>query len=370
MMEKDTVIKAVALLSGGLDSQLAVRIVQEQGIEVHAFNYVSCFSENTSLRRRREAHPGRRAAQQLGVPLKVTHVSKKLLEIVKNPRHGYGKNMNPCVDCRILTLTMAKEYMKEIRASFLITGEVLGQRPMSQRRDAMRLIDSEAGVVGLVLRPLSAKHLAMTVPEREGWVDREKLLAIQGRSRKEQLRLAELYGIREYTTPAGGCLLTSEGFARKVRDLIAHKNADINDVLLLKVGRHFRLPHGGKAVVGRDKEENLLILRLARKGDVIFRPRGDLPAPTALLRDSRFPAEADRASGAGGTSGRSSGIVGGEAKAAREEIAITADLCVSHSKLRTEASVPFEYYRCEEPSEIEVVQARAMPREEIDSLRI
>jgi len=274
--------------------------------------------------------------------LKVVEISKELIEVVKKPKHGYGKNMNPCIDCRILTFRKAKQYMKEIGASFLITGEVLGQRPMSQRRDALRLIDREADVQGLVLRPLSAKHLAMTIPEREGWVDREKLFSITGRSRKEQIRLAESYDIREYPSAAGGCLLTYKGFADKVRDLLAHKDADMNDMVLLKVGRHFRLPHGGKAVVGRNKEENRVILTLAGNGDIIFGPQDNLPAPTALLRDSNR----------------------------EEEIAITADLCISHSRLRTEPFIPIQCYRYEAPSEVRIIRARAMPREEIDSLRI
>jgi len=334
------VVKAVGLLSGGLDSRLAIKLAQEQGIEVYAILYVSCFHGRSSPDSGRSE--GHRAAQQLGVPLKVVAISEQLIEIVKNPKHGYGKNMNPCVDCRILTLRLAKEYMEQIGASFIITGEVLGQRPMSQRRDAMRLIDREAGVEGLVLRPLSAKRLPMTIPEREGWVDRERLLSICGRSRKDQIRLAELYAISDYPSAAGGCLLTSEGFANKVRDLIAHKDADTNDVLLLHVGRHFRLPHGGKAVVGKDKGENRRILSLAREGDIIFRPHGNLPAPTALLRDS----DSD------------------------DEIAITADLCVSHSRLRTEPCVPIECYRCESPCEVRIINAKAIARDTIDSLRV
>ncbi len=340
MTQNNSGVKAVALLSGGLDSRLAVKLVQEQGIEVHAVNYITCFC--TCTPRGSCKSEARKACKEADVPLKVVPTSKEFLEVVKNPKHGYGRNMNPCIDCRILMFRMAKEYMKEIGASFLVTGEVLGQRPMSQRRDAMRLIDREAGVEGLVLRPLSAKHLPMTVAEREGWVDREKLLSIKGRSRKDQMVLAESYDIRDYPCAAGGCLLTYEGFANKVRDLLSHKDADLNDVALLKVGRHFRLPHGGKAVVGKNKEENLRILNLSRKGDVIFRPQGSLPVPTALLRDSN----------------------------SEEEIGMTADLCISHSKLRTEPYVEIEWHRYETPSEKKIVNARAMPREKVDSLRI
>jgi len=343
------VVKAIALLSGGLDSRLAIKVVKEQGVEVHAVNYVTCFCTCTS--RGSCKSEARHACEQLDVPLKVFATSKEFIEVVKHPRHGYGKNMNPCIDCRILMFRLAKGYMKEVGASFLITGEVLGQRPMSQRRDAMQLIDREAGVEGLVLRPLSAKHLPMTLPEREGWVDRERLLSIKGRSRKEQISMAESYGIKDYPCAGGGCLLTNEGFADKVRDLLAHKDADLNDMVLLKVGRHFRLPHRGKAVVGRDKDENLRILNLAREGDVIFRPHGKLPLPTALLRDSD-------------SGGRET------AWADEEEIAMTADLCVSHSKLRTQPFVEIECHRYESPSETRIVRAKAIPREIVDSLRI
>ncbi len=332
--------KAVALLSGGLDSRLAIRLMQDQGIEVYAVHFKSCFNTfSTAGHGKPEAE---KAAEQLGVPLKIIPITKRLFDIVKKPRHGYGKHMNPCIDCRILTLGLAKEYMKKIGASFIITGEVLGQRPMSQRRDAMRRIDREAEVVGMVLRPLCAKHLPMTISEREGWVDREKLLSISGRSRREQMRLAEHYGIGDYPASAGGCRLTFEGYADKVRDLMAHKDADVNDLLLLGVGRHFRLPGGGKAVVGKNEVENRRILNLARKGDILFRPPDHLPAPTALLRDSD----------------------------SKGDIALTADLCISHSKLRTEPFIPILCFRHEAPSEVEVFKAKAIPRETINSLRI
>lgn len=340
MTQQPEKVKAVALLSGGLDSRLAIKVVQEQGIDVFAANYLTCFSTSTA---KGGCKPEtRRASEELGVPLKVFPMTREFLEILKNPKHGYGRNMNPCVDCRILMFRKAKEYMEEIGASFLVTGEVLGQRPMSQRRDAMRLIDREAGVQGLVLRPLCAKHLPTTFPETEGWVDRESLLAISGRSRKEQLRLAESYNMQDYACGAGGCLLTNEGFANKVRDLLAHKDADINDAALLKVGRHFRLPGGGKAVVGKDKDQNLRLLNLARAGDRIFRPHDHLPLPTALLRDSD----------------------------SEDDATLTADLCISHSRLRTEPFILIETYNYETPSQIKVIKAKAILRERIDSLRI
>jgi tRNA U34 2-thiouridine synthase MnmA/TrmU len=181
-------------------------------------------------------------------------------------------------------LQKAKAYMEESGASFIVTGEVLGQRPMSQRRDAMRLIEKEAGLEGFILRPLSAKFLPVTVPEKEGWIDREKLLKIQGRSRKPQIDLAEQYGIHDYPCPAGGCLLTDPGFAKRIKDLMDH-NIDFstNDVHLLKIGRHFRFSDGVKLVVGRNEEENQKIQTFAQGEDVLLKV-SSLPGPLSLLR--------------------------------------------------------------------------------------
>lgn len=222
--------------------------------------------------------------ETLGIPLKVFNVSEEYLDVVKHPKHGYGSNMNPCIDCRIFMLKKTKAYMEESGAAFVVTGEVLGQRPMSQRRDAMRLIEKEAGLAGLILRPLSAHFLPITLPEREGWVDREKLLNIQGRSRKPQIRLAEQFDIRDYPCPAGGCLLTDPGFGRRMRDLMDHNpDFSLNDVHLLKSGRHFRLSPKVKLVVGRNEEDNQKIETFSQAGDVLFKTIG-YPGPVSLLR--------------------------------------------------------------------------------------
>ncbi|MCJ7704102.1 MAG: thiamine biosynthesis protein, partial [Desulfobacterales bacterium] len=175
-------MKAIALLSGGLDSTLAARLVLDQGIELEALNFMTVFC--TCTNKGATCLASQKAVETLGIPLRVFNVSEEYLNVVRNPKHGYGSNMNPCIDCRIFMLKKAKVYMEESGASFIVTGEVLGQRPMSQRRDAMRLIEKEAGLEGLILRPLSAQFLPVTLPEREGWIDREKLLNIQGRSRK------------------------------------------------------------------------------------------------------------------------------------------------------------------------------------------
>src|SRR4030066_1324323 len=189
-------MKAIALLSGGLDSTLAARVIMEQGVELEALNFMTVFC--TCTNRGATCLASQKAVETLGIPLRVFNVSEEYLNVVRNPKHGYGSNMNPCIDCRIFMLKKAKVYMEESGGSFIITGEVLGQRPMSQRRDAMRLIEKEAGLEGLILRPLSAQFLPITLPEREGGIDRDKLLNIQGRSRKPQIKLAEQFGIQDY----------------------------------------------------------------------------------------------------------------------------------------------------------------------------
>jgi len=275
-------IKALALLSGGLDSTLAVKVMLEQGIEVEAINFVTVFCNCTT--KKMGCSAGKQAASTLGIKLKTVNTSREFLEIVKNPKHGYGRNLNPCIDCRIFMLKKAKNYMAETGASFLITGEVLGERPMSQRRDAMRIIERESGLEGLILRPLSAKLFPPTIPEKEGWVDREKLLSIQGRSRKPQIELAAHFGINDYPCPAGGCLLTDPGFTQRMKDLMKyHPDFDLNDVHLLKTGRHLRLLPELKAVVGRNEHENEQILTFAQEKDMIFHLI-DLPGPVTLLR--------------------------------------------------------------------------------------
>ena len=259
--------KALALLSGGLDSTLAIKLLLDQGVEVVALNFISPFCQcNSKTGCQLEA---RKVVDKFGIDLKVIGLSKEYLEMVKNPVHGYGKNMNPCIDCRILMLKKTKEYMKEIDASFIITGEVLGQRPMSQRRDAMRVIEKEAGMEGLILRPLSARLLPPTIPEIEGIVDRERLLAFSGRSRKPQMALAKNLQINEYPCAAGGCLLTDPEFAGRMRDLLKFTpEPTMNDIQLLKIGRHFRLSDTLKIIVGRNEEENKRLLVLAKEKDI------------------------------------------------------------------------------------------------------
>ena len=275
-------MKAVALLSGGLDSTLAAKVILEQGIELEALNFLTVFCNCTH--RGETCLASKKAVEELGIPLKVVNVSEEYLEVVKHPKHGYGRNMNPCIDCRIFMLKKAKEYMGTTGASFIITGEVLGQRPMSQRKDAMRLIEKEVDLDGLILRPLSAKFLPASLPEEKGWVDRQKLLNISGRSRKPQIKLAEQYGIRDYPCPAGGCLLTDPNFAKRMRDLMVHKpHFTLNDVHLLKIGRHFRFSTDLKLVVGRHEDDNQKLQTFAQEKDVLMKVHR-YAGPLSLLR--------------------------------------------------------------------------------------
>ncbi|RNC72225.1 MAG: hypothetical protein ED859_02495 [Desulfuromonadales bacterium] len=263
--------KALALLSGGLDSTLAVKVMLDQGIEVEALNFTSPFCTCTSKNAGCKSEAVR-VAEEFGIPIKVMHKGAEYLEVVRNPRHGYGKGMNPCIDCRIFLLRKAKEYMAESGAQFVITGEVLGQRPMSQRRHTLQIIERESGLEGLLLRPLSAKHFEPTIPEQEGWVDREKLLAIQGRSRKEQMLLAEELDVKNYPCPAGGCLLTEVSFVSKVRDVFDHSDQlNLRDFRLLKTARHFRLGSRTKALIGRNEAENDLLSHSIQPGEASLR---------------------------------------------------------------------------------------------------
>ncbi|MBU1888270.1 MAG: hypothetical protein KKB46_03655 [Candidatus Omnitrophica bacterium] len=273
--------KAVALFSGGLDSMLAIKLMLEQRIEVHALNFLTVFCTCTS---KGCMHQATKAAKELGVPLKVMNITMEYMEIVKNPKYGRGRNMNPCIDCRVFTFIKAREYMAEIGASFVITGEVLGQRPMSQRRQAMEIIERESGLEGLIVRPLSANLFEPTMPEKMGIVDRAKLLDIQGRQRERQFKLAEKLGVNDYPCPAGGCLLTDKGFSNRLKDLFKYRaDYELSDLHLLKTGRQFRISESAKLIVGRDEKENKALLNFAEPGDHIF-DVVDIPSPVGLAR--------------------------------------------------------------------------------------
>jgi tRNA U34 2-thiouridine synthase MnmA/TrmU len=263
---EDKKIRAIALLSGGLDSTLAISVMLDLGVDVEALNFTTIFCNCTSSRKEQGCgNEARRVSKLLGVELKVFNAMPEYMEVVKHPKHGRGSSMNPCIDCRIFMFKKAKQYMKQTGADFIITGEVLGQRPMSQHRQSIQLIERESGLEGMVVRPLSAKLLSPSIPEEEGLIDREQLLAISGRSRKPQMQLASDKGISDYACPAGGCLLTDKSFGRRLKDLLdLEPDADVAAVKLLKYGRHFRLPNGTKIIVGRDKAENDMLERLGR----------------------------------------------------------------------------------------------------------
>jgi hypothetical protein len=288
--------KALALLSGGLDSTLAVKVMLEQGIDVEALNFTSPFCTCTGKNAGCKSEAVR-VAEELDIPIKVMNKGPEYLAIVKKPKHGYGSGMNPCIDCRIFLLRKAKDYLAESGADFIITGEVLGQRPMSQRRDSMRLIERESGLEGLLLRPLSAKHFAPTIPELEGWVDREKLLAISGRSRKEQMRLADELDVKNYPCPAGGCLLTEPSFVSKIRDVFDHADEPApRDFRLLKLGRHFRIGPRTKVIIGRNEAENLCLEKAALPGEKLMRWL-DGSSPLGVVTGTVSPALLDTAAG-------------------------------------------------------------------------
>jgi len=275
--------KAISLVSGGLDSTLATKVVLDQGIEVIAANFISpfcrCDRKPSGCR-----HEAKFVADELGIPVRIVNVTKDFLEVLKSPKHGYGSHMNPCIDCRILMLKKAREMMKKEGASFLITGEVVGQRPMSQRSQTMRLIEKEAGVAGLVLRPLSAKLLEPTIPEEKGWVDRNKLLDISGRSRKAQFALAENFHIKDYPCPAGGCLLTDPAFSKRVRDLVDHNELNMENVSLLSHGRYFRISAKAKLIVGKNEHDNNLLEASFKEDDIFLSPQESMPGASALGR--------------------------------------------------------------------------------------
>jgi len=274
--------KVVALLSGGLDSQLAVKMMQKQGFEVSAVAIKTPFCDFDCGRGC--GFEIRERADTLGVDLKTVYLGDEYIEMLKNPKHGFGSGMNPCIDCRTMMFKAAKKHMEEIGAEFIISGEVLGQRPMSQHGPALRTIEKESDLKGKIVRPLSAALLAKTEPEENGLIKRENLGMISGRSRKGQLELAKEYGIEDPPNAGGGCLLTDPAFSLRAKDLFGHiETPTTNDIDLLKIGRHFRLDQSTKLVVGRNHNENEMIKSLVLPDDVLFEAR-DHVGPVSILR--------------------------------------------------------------------------------------
>jgi tRNA U34 2-thiouridine synthase MnmA/TrmU len=266
-------MRALALVSGGLDSVLAAKLMLEQGVEVTGTSFESPFFN---------ADSAKESCDELGIELVVLDVAEALLDVIGAPKHGFGRFVNPCIDCHALMVRTAARHMEQLGASFIVTGEVVGQRPKSQMRFGLEAVERESGIKGLLLRPLSAKLLTPTVPETEGWVDREKLLGLHGRTRKPQMELAARYGITKFASPAGGCLLTDENYARIFRDLRDHGELSLENIHLLSVGRQFRLSERAKLVVGRNHNENELLFRLRPEGSFYVKTV-DHKGPVAVL---------------------------------------------------------------------------------------
>ncbi|MBF0216573.1 MAG: tRNA 4-thiouridine(8) synthase ThiI [Candidatus Omnitrophica bacterium] len=262
-------MKTIVMLSGGLDSSIVLALAAKNGLGPIAVHYNLPFGLYGDKENFRSSAKG--ITERLGVPLKEVFLGEDFIEMIKAPAHGRGKNFNPCIDCRIFNFRNAKKIMSDEGASFIMTGEVLGQRPMSQHKQALRMIEEGAGLEGLILRPLSARRLPVTIPEKEGWVGKELLLDIHGRGRKRQMELAEKLGVRDYPMPAGGCLMTDKGFSRRIKDLAGFKpDFSVEDASFLSIGRHFRISPVFKMVAGRNKGENEKLLEMARPGDIIF----------------------------------------------------------------------------------------------------
>jgi tRNA-specific 2-thiouridylase len=284
-------IKVVSLFSGGLDSILSVKLIQSQKIEVIAFHFVLPFCDSKQEKQNKAVA----TARELGIEIEIFQSGKDYIEMLRNPKHGYGRNMNPCIDCKIFMLKKAKLFMKKNGASFLFSGEVVGQRPMSQRKNSMNLIEKKSGVEGLLVRPLSARLLEPTIPEKKGWIDRNKLLGLEGRGRKYQIELAREFGIKKYPSPAGGCCLTDPQFSARLKDAFAHKEETIPELRLLQVGRQLRLKSGAKLIVGRNEKENQIIENLAGDDDLLIEG-ADFASPLVLLKNSKNPEDIEIAS--------------------------------------------------------------------------
>jgi len=282
--------KAVGLLSGGLDSALACKLMIDQGFEVHVVYIDMPWGCGKSGRMQR-------IAESFGLVFKIIPIGDDYLQILRKPKHGFGSALNPCADCHAYMVRKAAEYMREIQADLIFTGEVVGQRPMSQRKECLKWVEDEGGIPGRLLRPLSAQLLEPTIPEQEGIVDRSRLLGITGRSRKVQLALAKEYHLEHYSQPGGGCLLTEKIFGERLKDVLARGCSAVNETAIIGLGRFFRLNDRAFAVLGRDDVENEKLIAQALSGDTILRPT-EFPGPAAVLR-SADPTDGDLALVAG-----------------------------------------------------------------------
>ena len=315
---------------------LAAKVIMEQGIQVQGIVFIMQFAARNITEFTKRV---KESADEADIPVKFVDMAEEFLKILKDPYYGYGANLNPCIDCKILMLKLAKKMMKTENAGFILTGEVLGERPMSQRKGALNIIQKKSLLDGYLLRPLSAKLLDETIPEKEGVVDRDKLLDLSGRGREKQLTLAKKYRLTKFFAPSGGCLLTDSLFSRKLKDLIDSGNLDFNNIELLKCGRHFRLDNKTKGVVGRDEKDNNSMILLKQKRDAVLRLK-DAAGPYVLLR--------------GNLSGKN--------------IQKAGTLLIGHSKSRGQKDALIEYWT--EENKKQVIQIGTMERNEIDKMRI
>ena len=278
--------RGLSLISGGLDSQLAVCVLRDAGADVEGVTFETPFFASAAARK---------AAAALGVKLHVIDFTDDEIALIKNPPHGFGGAMNPCIDCHATMIRRAGELMAELGYDFVATGEVLNQRPMSQNRQSLGVVARASGLEGRLVRPLSAQLLDPTIPEQEGKLDRSKLLGLSGRRREPQFELAKKYGLTDYPSPAGGCKLTEKGFGRKLKDLLDHEGLDERRLVeLLLVGRRFRLPDGTGMILGRDANENRLLAACRAPSDTLVAPVS-VPGPTALLPHVASLADLDAA---------------------------------------------------------------------------
>jgi tRNA U34 2-thiouridine synthase MnmA/TrmU len=331
MSDRNRQVKALGLCSGGLDSMLAGLVLRAQGIAVEWVTFETPFFS---------AGKARKASRVTGIPLTVQPIFPQYLAMLRNPPAGYGKQLNPCMDCHALMFRQAGEIMHQRGFDFLFSGEVLGQRPMSQTKPSLRYVEKHSGMRGHILRPLSAKHLPETLPEQQGLVDRERLLEIHGRGRRDQMALAERFGLRDYPAPAGGCLLTDKGFSARLRDLFDHgAECTESEVNLLKFGRHFRLNPRAKLIVGRTEKDNEDILRHHDPSRDVVLDLRDHPSPIGLL----------------------------QGEAGRDGLVLAAAVCVGYSKAPRLAPVAVVV---KGPGGEEVVQAIAVFPDDVRTLMI
>lgn len=327
--------KGVGLISGGLDSTLAAKVMKDLGVDVYGVFFAmpwGCCDKAYAIE----------AARSIGIKFITLQLDERYLEIVRSPRFGRGTAMNPCIDCRIHMFSRAAQYMRHIGADFVFTGEVLGQRPMSQRREAMRLIEEHTGLQGKLLRPLSAAFLDPTEPELAGLVDRERLLDLNGRSRKAQLDMAQKYQLEGYSSPAGGCLLTDANFSQRIKDTFRHGYRNFRETISLKWGRHFRLSPEFKCIAGRDKEENESLIRFAHPDDIIMQLPDNL-GPTVILKGENPPPEM---------------------------IALCAGIIQRFSKYKDEAPVTVHYWGARRRNDVQAIIARKPTDKELDRYKV